>query len=65
MYIPHHFKNENLAEVRTFLKANSFGILLNNMPQGRILGLHIPLELEQDMYGEEVIYGHMAKANPI
>ena len=65
MYIPHHFKNEDLSEVKSFLKSNSFGILLNNNPQGRIIGAHIPLELELDRDGKEVIYGHVAKANPI
>lgn len=65
MYIPHHFKNENLKEIKSFIKENSFGILLNNNLEGRILGAHIPLELEPDMNGEEVIYGHVSKANPL
>ncbi len=62
MYIPHYHKNENLEEVKEFLKANSFGILLNQN-NGKIWGSHIPLELEVDPNGEEVIYGHISKAN--
>ena len=62
MYIPHYHKNENLEEVKGFLKANSFGILLNQN-NGKIWGSHIPLELELDPSGEEVIYGHISKAN--
>ncbi len=63
MYTPHIFKNENIAEVKDFIKANSFGILLTSA-NNKMLGTHIPLELEQDMNGVEVIYGHVSKANP-
>lgn len=62
MYIPHHFRNENLDEVKAFLRANAFGILLTQQ-DNRILGSHIPLELEQDADGHEVFYGHVSKAN--
>ena len=63
MHIPHHFKNENLDEVRTFVKANSFGILVSTV-ENKPWGTHIPLELELDTEGNEVLYGHIAKANP-
>jgi len=62
MFIPKNFKNENLEEVSAFIKNNSFGILLSTT-NNKIWGTHIPLELEQDLNGQEVIYGHVAKAN--
>lgn len=62
MYIPSHFKQEDLDEVRNFIKANSFGILIT-VGNGKIWGSHIPLELEEDPEGNEVIYGHISKAN--
>ncbi len=62
MFIPNHFKNENLEEVRAFIKENSFGILITSS-SNKILGTHIPLELEDDQNGNEVIYGHVSKAN--
>ena len=62
MYIPAYYKNENLEEVKEFLKANSFGILIS-MVDGKLWGTHIPLELEVDPNGNEVIYGHVSKAN--
>ncbi|MEX0361161.1 MAG: FMN-binding negative transcriptional regulator, partial [Allomuricauda sp.] len=31
MYIPHYYKNENLAEIKAFLNHNSFGILVNQL----------------------------------
>ena len=63
MYIPKHYEKQNLAEVRAFLKANSFGILLTTA-ENKIWGTHIPLELEPDLdNGQEVFYGHVAKGN--
>ena len=63
MYIPHYYKNENLEEVKDFLKKNSFGILVNQL-NGRPWATHIPLELDVDQDGKEVLVGHIAKANP-
>ncbi|WP_222984530.1 FMN-binding negative transcriptional regulator [Flagellimonas meishanensis] len=63
MYIPHYYKNENLDEVKGFIKQNSFGILINQV-DGKPWATHIPLELEKDENGKDVLVGHMAKANP-
>ncbi|SDQ64827.1 FMN-binding negative transcriptional regulator [Flagellimonas zhangzhouensis] len=63
MYIPNHYKNENLEEVKDFLQQNSFGILINIVDQ-KPWGTHIPLELETDNEGNDVLVGHIAKANP-
>ena len=63
MYIPHHYKNENIEEVKDFLAQNSFGILINQV-DGRPWGTHIPLELDFDENGKEILMGHIARANP-
>lgn len=63
MYIPHYYKNENIAEVKDFLIHNSFGILINSV-DGKPWGTHIPLELDIDKDGKNVLMGHLAKANP-
>ena len=63
MYIPHQYKNEDLKEVKDFICANSFAILVNQV-DGRPWAAHIPLELDQNMKGEDVLVGHIAKANP-
>jgi transcriptional regulator len=63
MYIPDSYKNQNIEEVKEFLKANSFGILVNQVA-GKITGTHIPMELDQDQNGEDVLVGHIAKRNP-
>jgi transcriptional regulator len=63
MYIPDSYKNQNIEEVKEFLKANSFGILVNQVA-GKITGTHIPMELDQDQNVEDVLVGHIAKRNP-
>nr|WP_299485875.1 FMN-binding negative transcriptional regulator [uncultured Allomuricauda sp.] len=63
MYIPHYYKNENVDEVRTFLKENSFGILVNQV-EGKPWATHIPLELDADGQGKDVLEGHISKTNP-
>ena len=63
MYIPHRFRNTDLAAVKAFLAAHSFGVLVN-MVDGKLWGTHIPLELDIDPTGREVLYGHVARANP-
>lgn len=62
MYIPNHFKNENIDEVKDFLKQNSFGILILSV-NGKHWGTHIPLELEKDESGDDALYGHISKNN--
>lgn len=63
MFIPNLHKNENIEEVKNFLNENSFGILISQV-DGRISGTHIPMELDKDENGEDVLVGHIAKANP-
>lgn len=63
MYIPHHYKQTNLAEIKAFIVQNSFGILINQV-EGKPWATHIPLELETDNDGNDFLVGHIAKANP-
>ena len=63
MYTPLHYKNENIDEVREFIQANSFGILINQT-NGKLWGTHIPMELDTDENGRAILYSHISKANP-
>ncbi|MEA1786045.1 FMN-binding negative transcriptional regulator [Arenibacter sp. GZD96] len=63
MYIPSYYKNENLSEVKDFLVKHSFGILVNNV-DGKPWATHIPLELNKDSDGNDILVGHISKANP-
>lgn len=63
MFIPEHYKNHDREEIKTFLQAHSFGILVNTV-HGKPWGTHIPLEIGMNSAGKEVLVGHIAKANP-
>ncbi|MDH3698899.1 MAG: FMN-binding negative transcriptional regulator, partial [Flavobacteriaceae bacterium] len=63
MYIPPKYRNSNLDEVRSFVQDNAFGILISKgltFP----LATHIPLEIDKDEDGSDILVGHVAKANP-
>jgi len=62
MYIPGHFKQHNIEEVKSFLKQNSFGILVSQV-NGKPWATHIPLELEVNGEGKEVLVGHTSRGN--
>ena len=47
MYIPEHFNMEDIAEIRTFLKAHPFGMLLSNGSHVPDV-THVPLQLMTD-----------------
>jgi len=63
MYTPEIYKNENPEEIRTFLRENSFGILINHT-NGKLCATHIPIELEVNTDGKEILQGHISKLNP-
>lgn len=63
MYTPEIYKNENQEEIKKFLQENSFGILINQS-NGKLCATHIPLELEINKEGEDILYGHISKENP-
>ena len=63
MYIPDIYKNENQEEIIDFLQKNSFGILVNQT-NGKLWATHIPLELDINKNGKQVLQGHISKENP-
>lgn len=63
MYTPEIYKNENSKEIKKFLQENSFGILINQS-NGKLCATHIPLELDVNKEGEDILYGHISKENP-
>lgn len=62
MYIPDIYKNEDPKQIRSFIKANSFGILITHK-EGVSLATHIPLEYAQKEDGTEILHAHISKAN--
>jgi transcriptional regulator len=63
MYVPAIYNNENKTEINAFLQENSFGILVNQT-DGKLCATHIPLELETNKAGRQILQGHISKENP-
>ena len=63
MYTPDIYRNEDPESIRAFLKKNSFGILINQT-HGKLCATHIPIELEINSDGKEILQGHISKLNP-
>lgn len=62
MYIPTLFKQDNSEEVKAFLHKNSFGILVSTVGN-KPWATHIPLELDTNAAGEDVLLGHVSRGN--
>ncbi len=63
MYIPDLYKNENQEEIQNFLHENGFAILINQT-NGKLWATHIPLILDKNDLGKDILIGHVSKENP-
>ena len=63
MYVPPNYRNEDPAAVRAFVRQYGFATLVTEW-EGRPWATHLPLELDHDETGAEILTGHMARANP-
>lgn len=62
MYIPRRFAEKDKDNIYSFIKENSFGILIS-IRDGVPIGTHIPLLLEKDEAGNDMLMGHISKGN--
>ncbi|MBS1664681.1 MAG: FMN-binding negative transcriptional regulator [Bacteroidetes bacterium] len=62
MYVPRRYEEKDADKINTFLKENSFAILVS-VKDGLPIGTHIPLQLEKNAAGEDVLVGHISKGN--
>ena len=60
MYIPNHFKMNELFECHHFIKEYSFGIIINTT----LTGSHLPFILNKSEGEFGTLYAHCARANP-
>jgi transcriptional regulator len=63
MYVPNLYKNESQVEIEQFLHENGFAILVNQT-NGKLWATHIPLILETNSKGNQILIGHISKLNP-
>jgi len=63
MYIPELYKNENQEDIQNFIHQNGFAILVNQT-NGKLWATHIPLVLDVNDNGKQILVGHVSKLNP-
>lgn len=63
MYIPELYKNENAEAIQNFLRDHGFAVLINQSGT-KLLASHIPLVLDVNTKGEQILVGHLSKLNP-
>jgi transcriptional regulator len=58
MYIPRRYEEKDKEKAHTFIRENSFSILVS-IHEGRPIGTHIPLRLETNAEGQDILVGHI------
>jgi len=64
MYQPKSFRQDNVDEMKAMMKAYPLATLVTTGQHGTQAN-HIPLILKEVAAGEHVLWGHIAKANPL
>ncbi|MFN4081750.1 MAG: FMN-binding negative transcriptional regulator [Saprospiraceae bacterium] len=64
MYTPKLYDNPDTAAIRRFIDRNPFAVLVSAACGHAPLATHLPLILEADEQGGEILIGHLSKANP-
>lgn len=62
MYIPRRYEEKDKEKIHAFIRENSFGILIS-VKDGTLGGTHIPVLLEKDADGRDVLMGHISRGN--
>jgi len=62
MYIPRRYEEKDRETIHAFIRENSFAILVS-VKDGLPVGTHIPLQLEKDEEGRDILMGHISRGN--
>ncbi|HEV2482248.1 MAG TPA: FMN-binding negative transcriptional regulator [Puia sp.] len=62
MYVPRRFEEKDTEKIHAFIRGNSFAILVS-IHEGRPIGTHIPLKLETNAEGQDILVGHISRGN--
>ena len=62
MYIPRRYEESDRSVILSFIKENNFGILVT-VKDGLPVATHIPMVVEKNVAGEDVLVAHISKGN--
>ena len=63
MFIPAYYRNNDLTEIKSFIRKNSFATLITG-GSDTLEASHIPIELIEQNNEEAFLQGHISRANP-
>ncbi len=63
MFIPAYYRNNDLSEIKSFIRKNSFATLITHGTENPE-ATHIPIELIEQNDEEAYLQGHISRANP-
>lgn len=63
MFIPAYYRNNDLAQIKEFIRKHSFAIIVSQGTENPE-ATHIPLELVEGGDGTSFLQGHVSRANP-
>lgn len=64
MYIPKHFREDDMTKLHAFIQAQSFGALVTQQESGVPLATHLPFILDPERGPYGTLLGHFALGNP-
>ncbi len=64
MYLPKHFSQSDYEKVKKLIERNGFATILSFPKNERLFINHLPLIFSSTIGEQEVLIGHLAKANP-
>jgi transcriptional regulator len=62
MYIPRRYQEHDRVKILSFMKENSFAIMVS-VQDGIPVASHIPLVVEKNIKGDDVLVGHISRGN--
>jgi transcriptional regulator len=63
MYIPKIYRIEDSEVIDEFIRQNGFATIISSTNPNHV-ATHIPLDLQENETGENVLWGHVSKGNP-
>jgi transcriptional regulator len=64
MYVPRHFKEDDLIALHALIAANRFGLLVVTL-EDRLEAAHLPFLIDRERGPLSTLRAHVARANPI
>jgi len=64
MYVPQHFRVDDLRVIHDVVEQHAFGVLVTADGQGAPFATHLPFVLQRGEGAFGTLYAHMARANP-